>query len=316
MRLIEPHNPIHESGPAPARSIAPARTDEPDDPPPDLLGEVTLKRFEATPRSLRPFQTSVLRWQVDAPTGVSIKLNGATVAKSGSKSVQPSASQMFRLYAHVGRFSKFLGAVTVNVDVSQCASRDSTIVDELLNLVLSRKVEESDEVYFRIVAVNGPDGRPRYMPSRPQILVSPGRIRFKLKLAGKVDNFPDPDIDIDASFGLAVVPSSNPVASLSAGTQIVPTGVEVSVKVSFPWWAYLIPGAALGLPIAAGMAQDRAHATFTSGIEEFVSDVVGPHFDRIAPPGSEAHRVRIYLGDFGPTVEVDYCPVAQPEVVQ
>lgn len=297
-------------------SISPSSlNEESEDRALELLEQVNLRNFQATPQLLQPFQSSVLRWQVEAPNGVRIKLNGSTVAKSATKSVQPTATQTFRLYAHVGRFSRFLAAVTVSVNLNQCTSRDSTIIDELLALALTRGVAENGEVYFRIVQVRGSDGRTQYVQSQPEVTMSPGRIRFRLKLAGKVNNFPDPDIDVDASFGLAVAPSSAPTTGIFPKTEIMPTGVEVSVNVSFPWWAYLIPGAVIGLPIAAGMAEDRARSSFTSAIGRFVAEGIAPVFDNLEPPGTEKHRVRIYVGDFGGTVEVDFCPVPQPEVV-
>jgi len=282
----------------------------------ELLEQTSLRTFQATPAALLPFQSSTLRWQVDAPAGVRLKLNGLTVAKSGSKLVEPVATQTFRLYAHAGRLSKFLGAVTVSVNLSQCTSAESTIVDELLALALTRGVEEDGEVYFRILQVKDSSGRTQFVQAQPQVTMSPGRIRFRLKLAGRVNNFPDPDIDVDASFGLTVARSSDSVAALFPKTELVPTAVEVNVSVSFPWWAYLIPGAVIGLPIAAGMAEDRARAAFTRAIGRFVAEVVNPLFGNLEPANMEKHRARIYVDDVGGgTVEVDFCPVPQPVVV-
>jgi hypothetical protein len=91
----------------------------------------------------------------------------------------------------------------------------------------------------------------------------------------------------------------------------------VNVNVSFRWYAYLIPGAAIGLPIAAGMAKDRVRAAFTSGIGTLAAGIAGifeglEQVQIAEPQDSEKHQVRIYVGEYGGTVEVDYCPVPQP----
>ena len=138
-------------------------------------------------------------------------------------------------------------------------------------------------------------------------------------MKGRVENFPDPDIDVDASFGLGLAPA--PATSTSAGsfpkTDIVPTAIDVSVNVSFPYWAYLIAGVNLTLQRRAEMAEDRVRAAFTSGIGTLAARI-NAFFEkeeqvRIAKPqDSEKHQVRIFFGEFGGTVEVDYCPVPQP----
>jgi hypothetical protein len=281
----------------------------------ELLEQVNLRSFQATPQALLPFQSSLLRWQVEAPTGVSIKLNGSIVSKSATKLIQPTATQTFRLYAHVSRYSRFLAAVTVSVNLTQCTSRNFSTIDELLDSELIRGINASDEVYFRLVQVLGPDGRKRYVQSQPEVTILPGRIRFKLKLGGEVNNFPNPDINVDASFGLGIAQSSAPDGGIFPQNVIVATAVDVNVSVSFPWWAYLVPGAAIGLPIAAGMAQDRVRAEFTNAITRFVAEGVNPLFNLVEPAGTEKHRIRIFVSDQVGIVEVDYCPVPQPEVV-
>jgi hypothetical protein len=197
----------------------------------DLLDKVQLRNFEAVPSALQPFQSSLLHWNVDAPTGVRIKLDGSTVPNIGSKSVQPAATQTFRLSAHAGNASQFLGLVTVSTNLSHCTSR-SFVVDQLLSDALSRSVDDNPEVYFRIVARFGPGGTIQYVQSQPEVITTPGRFRFKLKLAGKVNNFPDPDIDVDAHFGLAIVPSSSPVSGIIPKIELAPASVEVNVNVS------------------------------------------------------------------------------------
>jgi hypothetical protein len=280
----------------------------------ELLDQVNFKTFQATPQAVQPFQSSVLRWQVEAPKGVIITLDGSSVTKSGTKTVQPSNTQTFRLFAGVGRrFTKFLASVTITVNLDQCISIDSSEVDELLAGALTIGVTQSSDVYFRLIQLTSL-GHTQFVQSKPEVTMSPGRIRFKLKLAGRATTpFPDPDIDVDASFGLALL---SPSLSLSAfpKIEISPTDVEVSVNVSFPWWAYLTP-VAYALPTLIRKEEERARLSFTSAIDTMVAKVIVPFFDRLEPPGKEKHAVRISSGYFGGTVTVDFCPALPSEVV-
>src|SRR5207244_2280369 len=123
--------------------------------------------------------SSLLHWNVDAPTGVRIKLDGSTVPNIGSKSVQPAATETFRLSAHVASASKFLGSVTVSTNLSHCTSR-SVVVDQLLADALSKGVHDNPDVYFRIVAKIGPGGTIQYVQSQPDKIPNPGPVRFNV----------------------------------------------------------------------------------------------------------------------------------------
>ena len=71
----------------------------------DLLEEVELKSFTATPTAIGPFGASVLRWEVAGPSGVNVQLGQRAVAKSGEQVVQPTVSSIYRLNARVGQVS-------------------------------------------------------------------------------------------------------------------------------------------------------------------------------------------------------------------
>jgi hypothetical protein len=292
----------------------PTIDDEADDRASELLNQVNLITFQAAPQELQPFESTVLRWNVEAPSGVQIKLNGESVAKSGRRAIQPDSTQTYRLYARVPRASRFLGSVTVSVNVSQCESRDSTIIDELLVTALKQEIENNEEVYFRLIQIRGENGLRQYVQSQPEVTMTTGRIRFNLKLEAEVNNFPNPAIDIDASFGLKVVPSASPSVELFPRTELAATDVALNVNVSFPWEAYLVPGASVALPIAADMAEDRVRAIFTNAINQLVSRVINASINP-SQPGLQKNTVRIYQGFFGGTVEVDFCPVREPDVI-
>ena len=134
------------------------------------------------------------------------------MSKSGTRSVQPRETHTFRLYAFAGQASKFLGLATVNVNLAQCISRESSLIDELVAGVLKQEIDKRDDIYFR----NG---------SKPQVTITPDSIRFILRLASVQNNFPDPSVDIDVSFGLGVAADD----LVAFRRKLVPVAVNISV---------------------------------------------------------------------------------------
>ena len=198
---------------------------ESDDQSLEILDQVTLKHFTANPPDIDPFGVSTLGWRVDGPAGFRVRMDGVPVAKSGTRSVQPRETRTFRLHAFAGRASKFLGSATVSVNLAQCITRESSLIDELVAGVLKQEIDKRDDIYFR----GG---------SKPQVTIAPNRIRFILRLASVQNNFPDPSVDIDVSFGLGVAADD----IVAFRRKLVPVAVSISVGVSVPWWAWLIPG--------------------------------------------------------------------------
>ncbi|NHC15674.1 hypothetical protein [Motilibacter deserti] len=73
----------------------------------------------ASPTVVQGGGTTNLGWQVTAPAscpGLTITLNGASVAKSGQKEFHPLTTTTYNLTAKLGASSKPLGATTVAVD--------------------------------------------------------------------------------------------------------------------------------------------------------------------------------------------------------
>jgi hypothetical protein len=265
---------------------------ESDDPGVEILDQVSLKFFTANPSSIDPFGASTLRWQVDGPPGCRVKMDGLQVAKSGTRSVQPRQTHTFRLNATAGQASKFLGSATVNVNLAQCISRDSSLIDELVAGVLKQEIDKRDDIYFR----GG---------SKPQVTIAPDRIRFVLRLASVLNNFPDPSVDIDVSFGLGVAADD----LVFFRRKLVPIAVSISVDVSVPWWAWLIPGAQIGLAIALDMARDSARKEMQAIVNRLVDEVISPFFRSLQVPDvMEEHSARIFVVEGFGTVEVTYCP--------
>jgi hypothetical protein len=279
----------------------------------DLLVGVVLKSFTTTPDLVAPFGTAILAWEVEAPVGVFLRLQGKAVPLAGSEMVRPEGTSVYNLFAHTRRASLFLAAVTIRVPHDRCITSESTLVDELLVGALNDQIENDPKTYFRLVAQPAPGQPFNFVPSVPVVKVEPGRIGFQLALGAVVDDFPNPDVDIDASFGLAVVPDPEFGNTILTRTKLVAAHVSVRVKVSFPWWAYLVPAAPLLLPIRASMEEDSARVRIVRGIEKFVDQGLDALLFKAAPPGFGKHGVKI-LPDSGGTVLVEFCPAPEPGV--
>jgi hypothetical protein len=253
-----------------------------DDASVEILAEVKLIFFKSAPGTIGPFGASVLSWKVEGPPGFQVELNLLNVPKAGEKVVQPASSTTFRLSARAGRASRTLGYATVDVDSTGCEVNGPIVNPRsTLQAALRSGVQANPDVYFR--------------SEPPAVSFAPGRISFGLRLQKRVNNFPDPDVDIDASFGLAV----------SDGA-LVAVGAQVTVDVSVPFWAWAIPGALPGLAIAIDMGKDSARKAGHEAVEGLVQLI---NFLATAPQGKRLRTVRIDDGNNGAgIIEVTACP--------
>jgi hypothetical protein len=278
----------------------------------EALSHVKLHSFKAEPSELAPFQISKLSWNVSAPDGVSIILDAAKVGRTGALSVQPQTTQLHRLYARSGRYSKALGTLTLPVNFETCVPRDIPLVTELIAGGIQSAIDnDTTGLSFRLVRVTNASGT-TFVRSKPQVWISNGRLNVKLMLNQEVDWFPNAIIDTSASFGLAVQGSST-----NALNHLVAVDVEVSASVTFPFYAFLIPNAqpTIYLEIAEGTARAQQR------MQKMVRDIVGPTVDGDGnsqgslsssfpnPPQMEKHSVRLYNDADGTGVmEVTFCP--------
>jgi len=195
-----------------------ARDDDQIDDDVEVLGDVDLNSFTASPATIAPFGGgSTLRWSVSLPQlGVQVRLNGRTVTASGSQAVHPSVSTRYTLTAHHRGASRQLGAVTVHVETSGCIT--VTVPESTIRDAIRRAVDEIDRAESRFS---------QRSPARVEI--DPDGIHVALRLKVAIDNFADPDVDVDCTIGLR----------LRAGA------VEVylrrfTVDVDFPWWVTVV----------------------------------------------------------------------------
>jgi len=216
------------------------------DSPLDILADVSLESFTANPTAIVPFGASVLRWSVTGPiSGFHVELNGQGVTKSGEQVVQPASTATYRLTANAGQFSKALSTIQVAVDSSSCQINPIVNPQSAIQAPVTASIVSDGKDYFR-------DG------SLPIVTFSSGSIRLQLQLGHHIGYFPDPDVNIDASFGLAVHNGA-----------LEATAEQISVDIGFPWWqswVWGIPGAVPALAITLDAGKEHAQKKMHNGI--------------------------------------------------
>lgn len=205
-----------------AQSIDLAARPEPEDPVddvPECLADVAVGSFTAQPSSVAPFGGgATLRWNVTVPTGcrVGIQLNGRPVSRSGSLTVQPAATTRYTLTASAGRATRALGGVTVAVDTSACIS--GAVPESLIRSQVQQVVDELDRASGRFS-----------QRSAPRVEVDARGIHVALRFRVAIDNFADPDVDVDFTVGLRV--RNGAVEAFYR---------SFAVDVDWPWWVTVV----------------------------------------------------------------------------
>jgi hypothetical protein len=262
------------------RAAADDDGDDPGDTGVEILDDVVLKSFTARPSEILPFGASVLSWSVSGPTGFRVRLNGSNVARTGERAVQPSATSTYRLSAHARQASLLLGTVNVLVDRSSCITYELANPRSAIEAPVRAGVLARDDLSFRDQGL--------------VVRFSPGRVHLALRLEKEQDKFPNPSVNVDSSFGLFV----------QDGTLVTRNAV-VSVDIKVPFWAWLIPGASIGLAIAIDMARESTQRLMRDTIEN-----LGRLLDFLATPpgGRRLSTVRVDDGNSGAgVIELTAC---------
>jgi hypothetical protein len=278
------------------------------------LDKVELEQFSADPQQIAPFDTATIGWKVrvsGSGADASIRLNGATVAKNGELQVAPQTTATYRLDARAGTRSKQLGQLTISVNLSACTTKTDSLVTKVVAGVIAEKVHErTDGVYLQTNIFGLPN---------PAVTITDGLMNISLVLGKRIDYFPDPTITISASFGLDVVPGTPPphmhlAVPLPVGaivpTVLAPVGKNIKTDVSFPWYAWAVPGAIIGLPIAISGAEADAYRSTDSMIDEIVAELLNSYF--AAPANMSKQHVDLFDDQFGGEFAVTFCPTPKP----
>jgi hypothetical protein len=249
------------------------------------LEKVELESFKATPPTISPFGQSELRWRATAPSSVQFQLDGRPVPRIGSQVVRPSDTRTFKLTAHSGPLSDFVGQVTVSVDLGACTT--IFLSEDLVRETLDAVVEE--------FLIDHPQVQKR---AAPFVDVTPNGIVLKLRFEIEVKCSRNPDFNVDALIGLRI-----------EGTEIVPSfksfegNLDYSAledALNFTIGAFLGFGPQLAIAIAEDNAQSAARRAILDGLSGEIEDVL-----RAAPLGSAPSR--LVLRDDG--IEIRLCPL-------
>jgi hypothetical protein len=202
-------------------------------------------RFSADRTQLRPGDGgALLSWQVDVPAQcarmVQLNLNGSVVSRTASRRVNPVQDIAYSLAARGADMTRTLGRVQIIVDTSGCD--DSEISEETIIPQIQASVNSSINDYN-----NNPDTDNKVTKRREtQVEVEPSGIVIRLRLKLDINNFWDPDVDVDARIAV----------SISAEGGVVAFYRSFSVDVDWPWW---VTGITLGI---------------TKIVEEFIDEEV------------------------------------------
>jgi hypothetical protein len=239
------------------------------------------------------------------------------VSHGGHAWVAPAATQSYQLSAKVRNHSRILRTVTVQVDVDRCAILSTGLLPQYLVAFIEPRINaDTSGIYLQYKRnLNAPP------PPPVQVWISPGRLNVSLRLGKRVAWFPDPTIEISASFGLELVRETgyyaggDPAAEARPllTTRLQPTDEVISVDVNFPFYAWAVPGAVIGLTIAISGAEELARAKTSQMIAEIVKSL-DTFFQ--APPHTEKENAVFYVESSGDGIfEVTFCPPPKPAAV-
>lgn len=233
--------------------------------PEDLicLKDTKLLRLEAKPSKVPPFgEPSTISWSVKPPPGcptVALRLNGKLVSTSGSMTVEPTNTTTYTLTAGIRQASRVLGRTRVEVDTEEC--RTGSVPEELVRQRLRAAIEKVDEDTSRI--------RLR-RPASVEIDSAGVKVAIRMKI--DINNFPDPDLDVDFVLGLRL-----------RDGEVEPYYRSFDVDVSWPRW---IGGISLGITkLVEGVIEDKIERQLKpevlrsakEAIEELAGQLPGTH---------------------------------------
>jgi hypothetical protein len=210
------------------------------------------------------------------------------VENSGEQVVQPTSTTTDLLVAKAGVASKLIGSREVAFDSSNC--QINSINNPAATVLQPVFANITGDLSFRSPSV---------------VTFSPGHIRMQLYLSKSVNDFPDPYVDIDASFGLAV----HDVGQLSLAVPqraLESTDEQINVNIYLPLWAEFLFGAAFELWVIATNAQEDVRTKMQDLIQGIVQYL---NFHLTPPEGFRMSSVRVDQDNNGNGIlETTECP--------
>jgi len=187
--------------------------------------EFRLTSFTATPATVTPGQPVTLKWTTahGGQCAATFRINGITVPASGSKTVNPlsDTTYTFSLQSQCN-ITRTLGRTTVDVNESSC--RITSIPESLVRGQVISVVDAN------IKEFNDSSSNDLSKRTETQVEIDPLGISIKLRLEASINNFPNPDLNVDMKIGLGVGP----------GNTVSVFYRSFSVDVDWPWWVTAI----------------------------------------------------------------------------
>jgi hypothetical protein len=221
----------------------------------ECLAKVKVGSFTATPTTVPPFGgPATLRWGVTVPSGcaVGLRLNGTPVARSGSKEVQPATTTSYSLAAVVNGLTKVLKSITVRVDTRACVTRP--VPESLIRSQVRSAVAKLDAAEPKLS-----------QRSDPRVEIDANGIHVALRFKLAIDNFADPNIDVDFTIGLRVRNGS-----------VEPFYKSFAVDVDWPWWVTVITAGVSKIveEFIDGKIEAKLKPAILAGVKDQIDDLV------------------------------------------
>jgi hypothetical protein len=195
------------------------------------IGSLRLERFSASSTSIGAGEQSVLQWSVNArgcsnPQLFTLFLNDARVPLSGARTVRPSRPVSYGLAARGVGIARVLGRVRIDVDDTGCEPTE--LPEAVVAPLIVNSVRESVDDY------NNDPGTDHNVGLRRETVaeIEPDGIVIRLRMTLKINNFFNPDIDVDARLGVGVSPENEALVFYRS----------FHVDVDWPWWVTGITG--------------------------------------------------------------------------
>jgi hypothetical protein len=248
-----------------------------------ILQQVKVPQFTASPSTIGPFEYSVISWMATGPSlGWNLTLNGEFVDRAGSRVVQPVESSYYSLSAVAGQVTRPLGKifVTVNLDACDIIVGPDDEAHQIASFVKGITLSHDPSLYFR---------------SEPTVTFQPGLIHIDVSLGMPVAWFPDPTIDGTLEFGLGVV-----------NGQLVCLNPTVTASISEPWYVYLGGIAFLGLWISLDDGQIKAKVSFEE-LAQGLPQAIAVQYPR--KQGYKYQNVAIVPAAKDNPIQITECPI-------
>lgn len=250
---------------------------------------VSVESFTASPATIKPFEASVLEWKVTSQSGIppTVKINGQPVPSEGTMTVRPRSSSVFRLSVKHGSAFVQLHKINVNLDTRDCEEGGINEAVGILRGTFALRIEQNPEAYLldRYNNMGKIVGK-----IVPVVKIDETGIDLSLRFGAHVDYFPDPKVKADLRFRWGIIDDV-----------IEPYFLKQDISLSFPFYAWIIPGAVPGLTIASGFARAKALRDIRDGLIEFAALFLRP------PEGRRIFKIRTSPESRG-EITTEHCP--------